>query len=140
MSPAPKAISASQNASAFGDVGDDYVVTGAHGDKLLLGPLPVPVQCDPLPQAGLPSAVMGLAQNYAAFARDLANGTKTDAGLPRRGAHAQADRRCDGAFGDRTSSDVCLNNATLILQLQRHAWSRRNGRNGEQLSLWIEEA
>jgi predicted dehydrogenase len=77
MSPAPKAISASQNASAFGDVGDDYVVTGAHGDKLLLGPLPVPVQCDPLPQAGLPSAVMELAQNYAAFARDLANGTKT---------------------------------------------------------------
>jgi predicted dehydrogenase len=50
---------------------------GAHGDKLPLGPLPVPAQYDPLPKAGLPSAVMELAENYAAFARDLASGTKT---------------------------------------------------------------
>jgi predicted dehydrogenase len=65
------------NASAFGDVGDDYIVTGAHGDHLPLGPLPVPPKYDSLPQTGLPSAVMELAQNYAAFVRDVANGANT---------------------------------------------------------------
>ena len=65
------------NTSSFGDVGDDYIVTGAHGDNLPLGPLSVPAQYDSLPQGGLPSAVMELAHIYAAFARDLANGTKT---------------------------------------------------------------
>jgi predicted dehydrogenase len=65
------------NTSAFGDVGDDYILTGAHGDNLPLGPLSVPAQYDSLPQGGLPSAVMELAHIYAAFARDLANGRKT---------------------------------------------------------------
>jgi predicted dehydrogenase len=65
------------NTSAFGDVGDDDILTGAHGDNLPLGPLSVPAQYDSLPQGGLPSAVMELAHIYAAFARDLANGRKT---------------------------------------------------------------
>src|SRR6202049_5083526 len=63
------------NMSAFGGVGEDYVVTGAHGNKLPLSPLPLPPRYDTLPHAGLPSAVMELAENYAAFARDVANGT-----------------------------------------------------------------
>jgi predicted dehydrogenase len=63
------------NNSAFGDVGDDYIVTGAHGNSLPLGPLPVPSSYDDLPKAGLPSAVMELAHNYAVFADDLAQGT-----------------------------------------------------------------
>ena len=29
------------NTSAFGDVGEDYVVMGAHGNKLPLSPLPL---------------------------------------------------------------------------------------------------
>lgn len=65
------------NTSAFGDVGDDYIVTGAHGDNRPLGRLSVPAQYDSLSQGGLPSAVMELAHIYAAFARDLANGRKT---------------------------------------------------------------
>jgi predicted dehydrogenase len=64
------------NNSAFGDVGDDYVVTGAHGDRLELARLPVPARYDRLPQSGLPSAVKELAENYVAFARDRTEGTK----------------------------------------------------------------
>jgi predicted dehydrogenase len=63
------------NTSAFGGVGEDYVVTGAHGNMQPLSPLPLPPRYDTLPHAGLPSAVMELAENYAAFARDVATGT-----------------------------------------------------------------
>jgi predicted dehydrogenase len=56
------------NASAFGDVGDDYVVQGAKGDNLPLQTLTVPESYDWLPDSGLPSAVLELANLYAAFA------------------------------------------------------------------------
>jgi predicted dehydrogenase len=65
------------NRSAFGQVGDDYVVTGAHGDNLPLAPLSVPDSYDRLPASELPSAVLELAQLYAAFAADARDGTHT---------------------------------------------------------------
>ncbi len=65
------------NRSAFGGVGDDYVVEGAHGDDLPLAALPVPSPGTGLPESDLPSAVLELAHLYAAFARDLATGSQT---------------------------------------------------------------
>jgi predicted dehydrogenase len=65
------------NRSAFGDVGDDYRIEGAHGDNLPLQLLPVPDSYDALPSSGLPSAVLELAQLYAAYANDVAHGTHT---------------------------------------------------------------
>jgi predicted dehydrogenase len=65
------------NTSAFGGVGDDYVITGAHGDNLALRAQPVPATYDGVPEALLPSAVLELANLYAAFAKDLAEGTRT---------------------------------------------------------------
>ena len=65
------------NRSAFGDVGDDYVVEGAHGDDLPLAALPAPSPGTGLPESDLPSAVLELAHLYAAFARDLATGSQT---------------------------------------------------------------
>ena len=65
------------NRSAFGGVGDDYVVEGAHGDDLPLAVLPVPAPGTGLPASDLPSAVLELAHLYAAFARDLATGSQT---------------------------------------------------------------
>jgi len=65
------------NGSAFGDVGDDYQVTGAHGDNLPMASLPVPGHYDSLPPSDLPSAVLELAHLYAAFAHDVAHGTHT---------------------------------------------------------------
>ena len=49
------------NTSAFGDLGDDYVLLGAHGDALPLAPLPIPPEYDWLPPSDLPSAVLELA-------------------------------------------------------------------------------
>jgi predicted dehydrogenase len=63
------------NTSAFGDVGDDYRIVGAHGDKAPLAPLDVPERYHRLPESGLPSAVLELAELYWAFAHDVANGT-----------------------------------------------------------------
>lgn len=63
------------NASAFGSVGDDYQMTGAHGDNLPMASLPVPGHYDSLPPSELPSAVLELAHLYAAFAHDVAHGT-----------------------------------------------------------------
>ncbi|MGF6571841.1 putative dehydrogenase [Paraburkholderia sp. GAS333] len=65
------------NRSAFGNLGDDYVVEGAHGDNLPLVPLPVPASYDRLPESDLPSAVLELAQLYAAFADDVRTGSHT---------------------------------------------------------------
>ena len=65
------------NRSAFGGVGDDYVVEGARGDNLPLQTLPVPAAYDRLPPSELPSAVLELAELYAAYANDVRNGTKT---------------------------------------------------------------
>jgi predicted dehydrogenase len=63
------------NVSAFGDVGDDYIVTGAKGNNLPLERLPIPADYNWLPDSKLPSAVLELANLYAAFARDRTNGT-----------------------------------------------------------------
>ncbi len=65
------------NASAFGDVGDDYEIFGAHGDKLALERLDVPDSYRRLPDSPLPSAVLELAELYWAYAHDVANGTHT---------------------------------------------------------------
>jgi predicted dehydrogenase len=67
------------NRSAFGDVGDDYVIEGAKGDNLPLGALKVPAEYDLVPESGLPSAVLELAALYEAFARD---GSDRDSTLP----------------------------------------------------------
>ncbi len=63
------------NRAAFGGVGDDYVIEGAHGDDLPLVVLPTPAGYDTLPPSPLPSAVLELAHLYDAFARDVAHGT-----------------------------------------------------------------
>jgi predicted dehydrogenase len=63
------------NPSAFGDVGDDYRIEGAHGDNLPLAPLVIPDAYDRLPPSDLPSSVLELAEVYAAYARDVADGT-----------------------------------------------------------------
>jgi len=65
------------NASAFGDVGDDYEIFGAHGDRLPLERLDVPREYQRLPSSELPSAVLELAELYWAYAQDLAHGTQT---------------------------------------------------------------
>lgn len=65
------------NRAAFGDVGDDYIVEGAHGDNVPLRALPVPTTYDQLPPSELPSAVLELAGLYAAYANDVRDGTKT---------------------------------------------------------------
>lgn len=65
------------NTSAFGDVGDDYVIRGAHGDAKPLEVLPVPANYERLPESGLPSAVLELAELYYAYAQDVAEGTRT---------------------------------------------------------------
>ncbi|WP_243041246.1 Gfo/Idh/MocA family protein [Dyella sedimenti] len=65
------------NTSAFGGVGDDYRVEGVHGDKLPLKALPVPASYRRLPASELPSAVLELAELYAAHADDIAHGTHT---------------------------------------------------------------
>jgi predicted dehydrogenase len=65
------------NRSAFGNVGDDYVVEGAHGNNLPLEPLPVPAPYDRVPASDLPSAVLELAQLYSAYADDLRTGSET---------------------------------------------------------------
>lgn len=63
------------NTSAFGGVGDDHVITGAHGDNLPLEALPVPDSYNWLPPSELPSAVLELADLYVAYARDISDGT-----------------------------------------------------------------
>jgi len=64
------------NTSAFGAVGDDYVIAGAHGDNQPMQVMPVPATYDTLPPSGLPSAVLELAHLYAAYAHDVHEGTQ----------------------------------------------------------------
>lgn len=56
-------------------MGDDYVIEGANGDNQPLARLDIPASYDWLPPSKLPSAVLELANLYAAFARDVAEGT-----------------------------------------------------------------
>jgi predicted dehydrogenase len=62
------------NTSAFGDVGDEYLIEGAQGDDMPLQKLDVPPQYDRLPPSGLPSAVLELGELYAAYAQDVRSG------------------------------------------------------------------
>jgi predicted dehydrogenase len=59
------------NRSAFGDVGDDYVIEGAHGDNLPMQSLPLPASYQRLPESTLPSAVLELAELYYVYAQDV---------------------------------------------------------------------
>jgi predicted dehydrogenase len=63
------------NASAFGDVGDDYVIEGACGQDMPMQKLAIPLQYDRLPASNLPSAVLELAELYVAYAGDLRTGS-----------------------------------------------------------------
>jgi predicted dehydrogenase len=63
------------NRAAFGDIGDDYLIEGAHGDHLALQALPVPDNYLRLPASSLPSAVLELAELYYVHAQDIAEGT-----------------------------------------------------------------
>ncbi|WP_346830992.1 Gfo/Idh/MocA family oxidoreductase [Pseudomonas abietaniphila] len=67
------------NTSAFGAVGDDYVIEGAHGDNLPLQVLPIPERYFRLPPSDLPSAVLELAELYYVHAQDVADGTQAAA-------------------------------------------------------------
>jgi predicted dehydrogenase len=69
------------NASAFGDLGDDYAILGAHGDRQALERIEVPARYHRLPESGLPSAVLELAELYWAYAHDVGNGTQTAPGF-----------------------------------------------------------
>ena len=62
------------NTSAFGGVGDDYRIFGARGNAQPLVEMPVPATYDRIPESHLPSAVLELAELYAAYAHDVATG------------------------------------------------------------------
>ncbi|KJK18167.1 oxidoreductase [Burkholderiaceae bacterium 16] len=64
------------NSSAFGGVGDDYVIEGARGQDVPMQRLDVPVSYDRLPPSDLPSAVLELAELYVAYAQDLRTGSR----------------------------------------------------------------
>lgn len=65
------------NVSAFGGVGEDYLIEGAHGDDIPLKVLPVPDSYHLVPESNLPSSVLELAHLYAAYATDVQQGTHT---------------------------------------------------------------
>ncbi len=62
------------NTSAFGDVGDNYRIFGVRGNAQPLVEMPVPASYDRIPASQLPSAVLELAELYAAYASDVAAG------------------------------------------------------------------
>jgi hypothetical protein len=70
------AVAAVKSGCAFGDVGDDFIIKGAHGENLPLEVLPVPDSYNWLPPSELSSAVLELANLYVACARDIAAGTR----------------------------------------------------------------
>lgn len=65
------------NTAAFGAVGDDYVIEGAHDDSAPLQILPIPDRYLRLPPADLPSAVLELGELYYAHALDVERDTQT---------------------------------------------------------------
>lgn len=62
------------NCSAFGDVGDDYVIEGSSGDNQPLKVLPIPPSYIRVPASDLPLAVLELAELYASYADDIRHG------------------------------------------------------------------
>jgi predicted dehydrogenase len=65
------------NVSAFGGVGEDYIIHGAHGDNQHMELLAMPESYQWIPASNLASAAAELAHLYAAYANDIKNGTKT---------------------------------------------------------------
>jgi predicted dehydrogenase len=65
------------NTSAFGGVGENYLIEGARGDNLPLRTLELPEGYDTLGSPELPSSVRELAYLYRAVATDLRTGTST---------------------------------------------------------------
>jgi predicted dehydrogenase len=65
------------NVSAFGGVGQEYIITGAHGDNQPMETLTVPDSYQWIPASDLASAAAELAHLYAAYANDIKNGTHT---------------------------------------------------------------
>jgi len=96
------------NASAFGDVGDDYEIFGAHGDKAPLERLPVPQPYLRLPESALPSAVLELAELYWAYAHDVEHGTQT---TPTFADAVRMHRLIDGAHASFDSHEFVRLNA-----------------------------
>ena len=64
------------NKSAFGDVGEDYLLQGANGDNVPLVTLTPPESYEWLPASTLPSSVLELGNLFAALARDLRTGAR----------------------------------------------------------------
>ncbi len=59
------------NTSAFGEVGEDYVLEGARGDRQPLQRMAISQTHPLLESSGLPSSVTELGYNYAAIARNI---------------------------------------------------------------------
>jgi predicted dehydrogenase len=64
------------NVSAFGGIGENYIIRGAHGDNLPLEILQVPEHYVWTPKSGLSSAADELAHLYAAYALDVKNNSQ----------------------------------------------------------------
>ena len=62
------------NVSPFGGVGQEYVLTGAHGDDLQLETLTIPDNYHWVKQPGMGSGALELTNLYYAFDRDFKNG------------------------------------------------------------------
>ena len=101
------------NKSAFGDIGEDYVIQGAHGDNLPLVALTPPASYDWLPpSSGLPSSVEDLGNLFAALARDFATGSH------------DAPSFADGVWMHRLLDGVVLSSETgrqVVVEERKHA-------------------
>ncbi|AEW01106.1 oxidoreductase [Niastella koreensis] len=65
------------NVSAFGGVGEDYLIEGVHGDNLPLNVLSIPDSYFWVKKADMGSGALELTNLYYAFAEDVKNGTHT---------------------------------------------------------------
>jgi predicted dehydrogenase len=63
------------NKSAFGGIGENYLIEGANGEERYLKPMPVPDSYNWFLYTDLPTAVLELGQLYAAYASDVNKGT-----------------------------------------------------------------
>lgn len=67
------------NRSAFGEVGDDYIIQGSNNAGQSLKVLDIPLDYEWISDPSLPSAVLELGHLYKAFAEDLRSGSHTAA-------------------------------------------------------------